>query len=179
MQIDYELTERDLIAFHVYGMGRESEHRRSVRKNRWVALVGGGLALAAGLALGSLLTAALGGLWMLAGVFMGLVYRRMIRRTIRRQAKRGELRSMLVPTRLTVSPEGLISERPAGTATLRWDAVDGIAETEGHVFVHEDPDRAWIIPKRALEPEPGVEAFFGELRQRTGDRFQRPLPRSD
>lgn len=161
MEVQYEVELEDLVALQEHCLERDREQRRSLRFNQSMALGLGGLALLLGFLLDSIFL-------LLVGLLqLPFAFRRFQRffllRRYRRQGRKGAFDADLGPVRLVLEESGLRFESESKSSRLAWSGLDAIEEGSRHFFLFEDPTHVWVVPKRGLEPLPGIAGFRREL----------------
>jgi hypothetical protein len=167
MQLEYEVTDGDMLAFTEYHMANSPSYLRTQRE--WQFGVAGIVLVAVSIAA-----------WVKGSTFLLLVgilfaaiwiatWPREFRKMGLKQAKRilaeGSNRSLLGPQRLEIRDDGLRCVAAAGESLLRWPAIDRIASTTEHTFVYVAAAQAFAIPKlRVLVGH--YDTFVAELARR-------------
>ncbi|HKB36895.1 MAG TPA: YcxB family protein [Gemmataceae bacterium] len=85
------------------------------------------------------------------------------RRAIRRQLDQDK--HLAAERTLTVSPDGVSVMTSVSTDSMKWEGIDGIDETDEHVFLWTGPRRALLIPKRAFADTGSCQAFVALARR--------------
>ncbi len=174
MEVHVELTRDDLFAYNMFYVAHSEEARRQMRIARitWSILV---ITL---VAIMTFIIYAIGIIQTIAGctfslIIMSVLYvslvlwshRRSVRRRIRRLVNEGEKNALLVPRTLKLTEEVLSSDGALTGGWVRWKAVNGIIETEEHLFILLGPALAHIIPKRFFRTPIDAQHFV-ELARR-------------
>lgn len=165
--IEYALSVADCEALAVYYVKRSPDGRRSVRRG---AVLWGGILLLICLldsfpdvGTATLLPA------MIIALACALAYPHVLARLVRRQARRryssGRNKTVLGWHRLMLLDRELREENEGGASSIRYDAIESVAETESHVFVHVTTVSAHVIPKSAV-PSGALGSFVASLRER-------------
>lgn len=83
-----------------------------------------------------------------------------IRRTLERQARSGDLELDLRPTTIAIGPDGITVNRGNAGAWHQWSAVQRIIESEQRYLVYWTRDQAIVVPLAAFEsPEQAMEFY--------------------
>ncbi|HXX95274.1 MAG TPA: YcxB family protein [Planctomycetota bacterium] len=156
MQIEFDFTKEDRVAFNVYHL----EHSPTHRRNRWTSLL---WASAVWVVLWGVLVAtnespgraarALWPLLMFVPVY-AFIYpplrRRHARRIIDRILDEGQNRAVLGRKRVTMTSVDLTAGDDMKSTTARWDAVERIEVTEAYAYIYISGSEAVILPRRAF-----------------------------
>jgi hypothetical protein len=160
MEVEYDLTADDIIAFNRYAA------KGSVSARTYLCVVG--LTSAAGLFVVVVVVArrVIDGVWMIdlpgygVGIvalwvlfFMLLRWRSLERKHALRAAENGKLQ------KFTLRPEGIEHLSPLGAGITTWAAVKKIKATEDYLFIHISDISAFVVPKRAFQDEVAFQSF--------------------
>lgn len=170
MQLTFDVTQDDLVAFAQYYYKNTAEGRRGMRRMYFLGLI----LVAAfaysesqnpehGLSNPLQFTLYVGSaVLLLGGLYAGYLWylRPVIVRTMCRAAT---FREMLGPTTLTLEVGHLTVRNEHGSGQMAWSGILDIGDTPDHVFLITGMLRAFIIPKRcfknARQAEEAVERF--------------------
>lgn len=165
--IEYANSLADLEAYSLYHLKRSPVGRRSLRMS---AIIVGAIILLGSLILSfpNLDVAAL--LLSTIGAVAGaLVYPSICARAARTQTRRhyssGRNMTVFGWHRLTLLDDELREENEGGSRSVRYEALEGVAETESHVFVFVTTVSAYVIPKNAVSSG-ALDSFVARLRER-------------
>jgi hypothetical protein len=86
-----------------------------------------------------------------------------VRGNVRRMLRKGHSHSCLGWTRLVACAESLRLANHFSDETNSWSCVWRIRVTATHVFFHEHPLMAYIIPRRAFESDEAFQAFIADV----------------
>jgi hypothetical protein len=167
MEIEYTLSEDDLMSFAMYQVDHAPAYRQR-RRNLQVAYAVGFLLLALG-TWGVSKAAILPAIFIAIGFFFVLLGpvldRWRVRRHVARVYHQRESRGVYSKCTLRVTPEGLEQISDQGESRVKWSAVDRIVSTASHTLIYllADTD-AIVIPKDAIEPDQ-YDAFVKTVRQ--------------
>jgi hypothetical protein len=166
MQVEYSLTLDDFLALHRYHLNHPPARRRHTP---WVLRLV--LAFLTFMAFLNLLTSwndnepqafkhALVWALLMVAVLVGYLFRHWIlARLIKRSLQQGKNAKLLKPQRLTITPEGITQDTGHSTATVAWEALEGIGTTEDHAFFYTNTVTAYVLPRRAFANDGEFEEF--------------------
>ncbi len=166
-EIQYELRERDLLAFNDHQLKNVAPLQKSLRRHQ--STIPGFLILIAlfvwfgyqdSLTAGWI--AITGGLW---GVAAPFYLRWHTRRKIRRMYTDEEKARILGEYTLRIEPEALVEISKAGESHIRWADILRIEAGKNYAFIFVTLDSALIIP-RATVKKGDIAKFFDEAKQR-------------
>jgi YcxB-like protein len=152
MELTFQLTKEDLVAFHD-DMHRRSHALRGMNRRAliWIGVV---YLLLAGV------------VWAIYGdpivpgvvLFIGMIVIFIIPRRSRKQ--RGGLvrkiyggpenEALFAPQTLRIEPDQLVHETAAGSSTIKWPYLEAIDTTPLRTFIYIGALRAYIIPRRQI-----------------------------
>lgn len=166
MDIEYEISTDDLVAFHLH----QNEHSLAYRGCRWGFQLGFGLITAAGSVIyfivGDHLMASA---WLVAAVLLVALAPRVLRGSLKRQIvrlyRRGKHRGGLGTHRLSLAPEALVDSTEGSESRVLWSDVEKIAATDEHLFLYTGAETAIVVPKRAFSDDAGWAEFSETARQ--------------
>jgi hypothetical protein len=178
VDIAYEITAEDLVAFNLYHWRHSPATRRHIGRAQ---LVYPTVWLAAGLFAGwvfryrpsndpeitRLASLALMLAWPLIALGAGVwwffwyprYYRAKVVQVTRRALAEGKNRASTGLFSLTVSPEGVVEKSDYGQRSYRWEAVERVESTDDHAFLYTAACEAIVIPRRAFLDRPAFERF--------------------
>jgi hypothetical protein len=150
MQLEYQLVAGDFEAWWQTQSRRTGIGRLSYWLNV-LLLAGGGAYIAWRLAPTTVSGVALsmGGAligWALAAA----AYRLWIRAAATEQTSGSAAQAQLGRHVLQLGPDGVSEEGPAGRHMHGWDAIEGLLDAPGHLFLAVGGGYAYVIPKREL-----------------------------
>ncbi|MFH1926905.1 MAG: YcxB family protein [Chloroflexota bacterium] len=166
MDIEYEISTDDLVAFHLH----QNEHSLAFRGCRWGFQLVIGLITAAGSVIyfivGDYLMALL---WLVAAVLLVALAPRVLRGSIKRQIvrlyRRGKHRGCVGSHRLSLTPEAMVDATEESESRVLWSSVEKIAATDEHLFIYTSAETAIVVPKRAFSDDVGWAEFSETARQ--------------
>ena len=170
MDIEYDISTDDLVAFHLH----QNEHSLAFRGCRWGFQLFFGLLTAAGsvvyFIVGDNLMAAV---WLVAALLLVALAPRVLRGSIKRQIvrlyRRGKHRRGVGTHRLSLLPEAMVDSIEESESRVLWSDVSKIAATDEHLFLYTGAETAIVVPRRAFSDEAGWAEFVETARQyRTG-----------
>lgn len=169
MQVEFELTEDDLIAFN----RKHLMQSRKLWAGRVAFLVCASsfviwvLWVLPPLIYGS--TVNFVGYQVLGGVCFGLLilydvlrWRGAAQRGVLKMLRRGHGRSVLGQHRLSISSDYVCAETPAGEQETKWHAIWKIVVTNDYAFIYNTPYSALVVPRRAFDNEDAFKAFVNQ-----------------
>jgi hypothetical protein len=159
MEIEYNLTPEDVIAFQQYTAEHRPGRQRPSMGSLWLLL--------ALLALFTVLAVTPGGLQgaqliyfftdlailLLTLAFIMLqprITKMVIARSVRQVLRHGNNARVLESQRVAISPEGLTSTSSLSSGLVNWAALEKIVVTDDHAFFFTTTHSAQIVPKRAF-----------------------------
>ncbi|MBI2421302.1 MAG: YcxB family protein [Candidatus Hydrogenedentes bacterium] len=168
MQVAFQITPEDYVAFTKYHFTKTPLGRRSQRR---LYLLGLALYLAfAGAEYdhpqygwnvdpGKYVLYLAVSAVMLGGVYAGFLW--YIRPTLARTlVQQGERRRMLLPTRMTLHDAGMTIETDDGRGEVAWSRLRNVAQTQDHIFLLFPGLSAIIVPKSSFATAEDSRAFF-------------------
>ena len=157
VEIEFQLTEKDLAAFADYQVQNSASVRATVRRSR-IAYGVGFLILAAGFWLSddrSPVPAA----FLIIGLFLvamaPALHRRRLRTHFARSYRDPANRMKYGRRKLRITDDALEDTSDASQSVVKWAAVVKVDQTPSHGFVYLASDSALVIPREAV----GAEAF--------------------
>lgn len=154
MEIEFELTEKDLIQFHVYHIKNTKIARRSMMINR---IIGPLFLIVFGFILASAQGSVSGGLIaiiLILSVCWVFLYPKYFYYLVARNTKKGledqQTKGMIGHHRLVLNNEGLFDSTATGTTSASWDTIS-LKEDQDHLFIYYGPTNAYIVPKRSID----------------------------
>lgn len=159
LTLTYEVTERDIAAFHDYHLWRHS--RRAPVALGMIAVLGVFTTLITGKR-DPLVTALLAGLVPMIAFFWTMHHSR------QRMIRLGRQTGILGTHILELSSRGFRQHRGDGREIKRtWSDPVQVAETPRHIFVYVNPTQAVIVPRTAFSTPEEAERFLANLREWT------------
>jgi hypothetical protein len=172
MEVEFELTEDDLLAFHrclraaVHRRAREEQRRNPATK--WVA-VGIGVAVGCLVVFADSYWAILRDLGLvLLGAVLTLVWLINLGRpskVIRKLMQEGRNVRHLQRRKVTTTPEGIGVVRPEMTVHYAWSGIDWIEATPDHAFFFISTRDAITVPRSAFATGEEFQAFVEQARR--------------
>ena len=171
MDIQYELTVDDYVAFADYHHAHSSITGGTVRRSRYgiaVAWVVVALLDAAtnGLGIDTVIWASGALLWF---ALWPLVHRRLVRRNMHRFATQGLTRGSIGHHTLSLATDGLTDRTSFSEYRTFWQGIDRIATTSTHLYVYVGPNAAHVIPRRAFTNAGAETAFLNAVEHLSAD----------
>lgn len=150
--IEYELREKDLIAFNDHQFSRSPNAQRTMRKYRYgipAFLVASGLLfwIVYDEWYSALYVTALALLWILV---IPKFVRWDIRRTALKQYSDKQKADLFGSYRLRAEPQALHEHAPVGRSKIPWDEVLRVELEKDYAFIFVDVNSALIIPKETI-----------------------------
>ena len=154
MQVRYENTMEDLIAFNLFHLRTSPHMQRSIWINTWAIPV---LAALAGAVVALNTHNVVWAVWaFLFAVLYVLIYRKLsahlMDRSIRALLTEGSNEAVLCEHALEVTPAGLVERTPVSEATTAWQAIQRIEDTDRFTFIYTQVTHAHVVPRdRVIE----------------------------
>lgn len=165
--IEYANAVADLEALSVHYMKHSGVLRQLVRISR-ICIAGTALSVAL-VAMKLDLDAEVLVPVMIGAIAGVILYPRLYHRSARAQARRtystGKNKTVLGWHRLRLLDDELGEESEGGSRTIRYEAIESVAETESHVFIYVTTVSAHVIPKNAVSAGT-LGSFVTSLRER-------------
>ena len=166
MDIEYEISTDDMVAFHLH----QNEHSLAGRGCRWGFQLFFGMISAAGSVIyfivGDYLMASV---WLAAAVLLVVLAPRILRGSIKRQIvrlyRRGDNRGGIGTHRLSLTPEAMVDVAGESESRVAWSDVEKIAATDDHLFIYISAESAIVVPRRAFSDDAGWAEFGEAARQ--------------
>jgi hypothetical protein len=160
-EIDYELTQDDLIAFHMHALKNSPTVKRFARRTRvmYVILI---LVMAAlttpwssGVALAGFVVGA--GTFILgAWLFTNTLTRRAIKDQVSREIPE---KGQLGRHHMRIDETGVYESTAVGETRVAWAGIDRIDRDEDAIFIYTTPHAAHMIPRRAFATPDAADSF--------------------
>ena len=171
MEIEYEITLDDMVAFNVYHIRNSPSCRRSRLLVRAILPLGMfPVFLHAGLTgEGPLLHSAIasGFLWVSISFIWLLVthcgWRRGLRRKLVRLYREGEAETKIVKHVMTLGPEGITDKTELAETKRKWRGLKKIVSDDKHIYLYVGPAEAHIVPKGVFPDESSIEGFLAAI----------------
>lgn len=164
MEVAYDVTLEDLVAFNVFHIQHDVAMRRRFNQLRLMTLVAS--ALLAGLefmhdepiAAGIALAVGAATVWALPWIFA-----RLMPGVVRRMLHKGG--ALLGPHRLVIEPAGLHGFSPIGDGYIPYAGIQHVIFHERHLFLYLSPSAAATIPLAAFPSPEAARAFATGIEQ--------------
>ncbi len=167
MEVEYRLTEEDLVAFARYQRDRNPGHKWLVYVPLFVVLA---LILTIPLLLGQggfdplmLIPFGTMALAVLFGIFTAR--RSMPRQMARQLIRQGEKAKILGAQRMRITPQGLTNVMELTAGAVDWAALERIDVSGEHAFFYLLNTTAFILPKRAFGSERDFDDFVATAKR--------------
>ncbi|MDN3956281.1 YcxB family protein [Sporolactobacillus laevolacticus] len=154
MELHYQVTKEDYIAFNLHAYQNSQTVRRSILIQRFMALIFLFVPLAISLITGEFLLdmiiifCILGVLWFL---FAHKFFYRSVRRNLSKMIDERMGKKLPIDETLILTQEGIIERMgPEEEYKTTWNGIEKIAETETHLFLYVKAMAAIIVPKSAI-----------------------------
>lgn len=152
-EIQYEVRERDLMAFNEFQLQYSKEMQQSIRRNQ--SRVPGLIVFIALFywfyyqdVFTSFYIALIGVMW---GLVVPVYIRWSVLNTIRKKYTDKEKEKILGDYTLRLEPKVLIEISPHGENSVEWTEVLRMAATKKHAFIYVGVNEALIIPKKTVK----------------------------
>ncbi|WP_381482139.1 YcxB family protein [Sporosarcina contaminans] len=157
MEIRYELTEEDVVAFNVYHVKNSNIGRNSLR---WQRLASPLIFLLFAYLL-SIFTeipaAPLLSTFTITAVIWVLFYPKYfywhITRQVRKMLKEGKNEGLIGEHVLKMQKKGITDSTQNGETIVNWEAIKSFKEDIGHFYLYNSAISAYIIPKREVNAD--------------------------
>jgi len=176
LEIEFEVTEEDLIAFN------KQHHARSLVKwiKRifvlfycmspifficWLFLLSISQWPNSSIWPNAIVLIPLSVVMLIVIIYEGINWRRMPLLAVRNALRVGHGRSALGQHHLSISAESICIQTPAVIAEVKWYAIWKIVVTGEYAFIYNTPYSAYIIPKRAFDQPDEFESFVKQAQQ--------------
>ncbi len=161
MEIEYSLTEADILALMQFRLQHSKGRRNPVTVRRWAYLAGFGLVALGSLILGKDVVLSVVFLVLAVAFFLlyPLYFNRLIRRKVSQTYRDEKMRASLSSRTLKATDEGLEEKSELGEMKVKWLLVDGIYPTSTHVFISVQKNLSIIIPRDRLSSG-DIESFL-------------------
>ncbi len=165
LEVAYEVTLEDVTAFALFHHAH-SPHLKRRRRILQVGLAGVMVLVAAVVAAVAKapLLGIVGLAFAVAFYFMfPKRYERGLRDSVAKMYAEGKNLDVLGKTKLVMDDDFILESTPTRDVRTRWSAVEGVVETEQHVFVYVTGSTALVVPRRDV-PEPLLAQFVERVR---------------
>jgi hypothetical protein len=176
MEIGYEVTLDDLIAFTLYHHEHSPAMRRSLLFLRFkLPMVGLLIFFLPPWSLDSILGGmVLFPLFYILWIFcIPFFYRYGIKMRTRNLHREGSNKGILGQHHIDLSPVSVTERTEFGEQITRWDAVERIVSTANYIFIYIGSMSGHVIPKRAFLNEDAAQQFLHQARENM-ERFVPP-----
>jgi hypothetical protein len=167
LEIEYELTRRDLYAFQWRAVFASPRGRRARRKVYFLWLLAVVLFAAVpaigadGFAISRVNFTFLVIAFPVVVLFQWFLERRLVRSAILQLLKEEKPgKGQLGKHRMVVSEDGLIESTAVGESRISWAGVDRIEQNPEYIFIYTSALGAHVIPKRAFRDTQEAEDFY-------------------
>lgn len=164
MQVSFEMTREDIIAFNLY----HSAQSPNLSRQRWsiiLAFLFAAGVLAIMMMVPGELQKLFRGLWPVAlflfvtAVLVLFTWRRFLRKAVDQMLDEGRNRSLLGKKEVIITPVEITGVGDLKSVTLRWKAVERIELDESYLFIYYSALEAILVPRRAFAAESEFAAF--------------------
>jgi hypothetical protein len=155
MELEFELTEEDIIALAEYQSKRSPAFIRQQQIRRFGYLIGFTI-LAIGMWLLTqqiILPAVSLGLAILLFLFYPQFQKWQLRRKVHQAYQQEKYQATLASRTLKATDEGLEEVSPFGEIKVKWDVVDEIQELPAHCLISIQQFPSVVIPKNRIDPK--------------------------
>lgn len=165
MQIEFDRSMDDVVAFNLYALEHSAFSRREVLTQRVLvsvlaAAIGGGFNFMAP----HLFNWVVLGAAAVSGLVVFLVFPWFMRRStvgrLRGLLAEGSYENMLGHQSLSIAPGGIFVRNKTGESTVLWSAVRQVSEGEKHLFLFITSFTAIVIPKRCFKSGEDQHSFL-------------------
>lgn len=171
MQISYQLSLDDIIAFNIDHISHNPKSQTKLRRNRIIipfiyAVVAAGL-----LVLNSSFWPVswfFGFLALLWAIFYPAAWKQRVQYQVKKTYKNVDFDSDEFFYELELKREGVDATNPSHSAFIPWDKIITISNTDSHLFLYFSLDNGMIIPKASIEedtPWPEIVTKIIELHE--------------
>jgi hypothetical protein len=171
MQLEFDLTKEDVIAFNMYHYA----HSPSVRRKKWINLVWVIVVLVSVCVLAAIAVERSGGsadfLWTLLvsiPIYIACypyLLRRAQRKVVERLIAEGQNRDQFGKKQVTITPIEITAAGELTSTTVRWKAVERIEVVEAYAYVYFSALQAVIVPRRAFSSDTEFSAWVETARK--------------
>lgn len=169
MEIEYNLTEKDYIQFHIFHVKNTKIAKRSLMINRIVGpiffLVFGYLysQIEGGINSGLMTTVLiLSALWV---IFYPKYFESLVARNTKKGLKEDNIQGLIGHHRLVMKDDGVYDSTSTGTTSARWNSISEFKEDKYNFYLYFSSTNAYVIPKREIENEDEVRQYIQSKRQ--------------
>jgi hypothetical protein len=168
MEVEYELTLDDLVAFHEYHCAHSPTIQRQYHRGWWrLPIIVMALWALLGWRSGAFAQFAADEWYWLLLVPVWLItypwrWHRAQRRAVVNLWNEGENAGSLGRQKLTITPETVMQSNAYREVRTRWEAVEKMERTEHYVFIYFSALHALILPRRAFLTDGEFLRFVGE-----------------
>jgi hypothetical protein len=180
MEIEYDRTPDDLIAFNLYHLHNTPNLKRQIRTSMglYVILIASILLIifAAGnkVLLCIFFTfSIIGGI----GLFLSLprYYDQQTVKLTKRLLAEGRNEGLIGHTKVILTPEAIVGQTSRGEEKLFWHSVNQVVETATCIYIYVSSMSAYIIPRRAFSSDEQRLNFISLVNQYYKDSTGQPL----
>ena len=164
MELEFDRTPEDIIAFNLFHMTHSASARREALTTRvLISLVVAWFAGGYNILNPAYFNWVVGGAALAAALVVFFVYPPLARYftvdRLRKMLKEGNNETMFGPQRVAIAPEGILASNKTSESKLAWAAVQQVAEGEKHLFLFTSTMHAIVIPKIAFKSDEAKREF--------------------
>lgn len=174
MEIEYQCTIDDMVAFNLYHFANSPSLRKQVLVNRLITSTLAVLIVVTGfyIAVGKFLPLPFIAPSLLIGIIIFFYYpsiqKKTFVRAVTKLLKEGKNKASLEKQKLTLSSDG-VSERSAlGETKVGWSSIEKVVQVKKHIFLYIGSVNAFVIPKRAFLSDESLQEFLDYVVSRCG-----------
>ncbi|WP_153731444.1 YcxB family protein [Sporosarcina obsidiansis] len=163
MEIQYELTEEDVVAFNLYHVKNSKVGKNSLQWQRFVSpliflLFAYFLSVFTDMARGPLFAT-----FALTAVVWVILYPKYfyfhITRQVRKMLKEGKNDGLVGEHFMKMNKTGMTDTTSTGETNVQWTGVQRIIEDADYFYIYTSTVSAYILPKRDVYSEEAVKAY--------------------
>lgn len=164
MEIQYELTEEDVITFNLYHVKNSKVGRNSLKWQRYISpliflLFAYFLSVFTDMEKGPLFAT-----FILTAVVWVIFYPKYftfhIKRQVRKMLREGKNEGLVGEHVMKLNKSGIADQSSTGRTDVQWQGVQSIHEDAAYFYVYTSTVSAYILPKRDLYSEEAVKTFI-------------------
>lgn len=170
MEVHYELTEEDVIAFNLYHIQNSKTGKNSLRWQRYVSpviflLFAYFLSVYSDMQL-SLLLPIFGVTAVIWVLFYPKYFYYHITRQVRKMLKEGTNSGLVGSHVLKMTKSGITDQSSAAETSVQWNGITQVAEDAQYVFIYTSTVSAYILPKRDIYSLDNLKSFIETNRKK-------------
>ncbi|AXI00115.1 YcxB family protein [Sporosarcina sp. PTS2304] len=163
MEIEYELTEEDVIAFNLYHVKNSKVGKNSLQWQRFVSpmiffMFAYFLSIFTDMEKGPLFL-----VFGLTAILWVILYPKYfyfhITRQVRKMLKEGKNEGLIGQHIMKMNKTGITDQTQVGETKVQWSGIQRVIEDADYLYIYTSTISAYILPKRTIYSVDGLKAY--------------------